>query len=328
MALIGAGIFARETYVPNIDAQGGARIQLTAILSRSAGPIEETLSALKHSSGDQVLRFIGSEGEEHFFAQARDICDAVIIVVPIPLLGGYVERCLALGVHVLSEKPVAMTSTEARRLITLYRGERQCASCLWHVAENYRLEPAVSYARGLVQRHAPLRPKTFSLIALRQQSPTSKFAVTTWRAQPAYSGSFVLDGGIHFVALLRTILGADITDMQATYEERSVCEVGTCGACRVGDAMGTFLIRYGLFSSVVCRLDVYFDDAILSIIQHKGEGWEVAMTGTETRRFPFGGLEAEFEVWLRACEAGEEAGELSPEEALTDLIVVENMCRA
>ena len=192
VAVIGAGIFVRETYIPNLLANS-TRVKLTAILSKTSASIEECLLLIK--DGGDVTRFIGSAGEEEFFIQAKDICDAVIIVVPIPLLAKYVERCLLVGLHVLSEKPVAMTSLEARKLISLYRQEQR--PCTWHVAENYRLEPAVCYASEIVQKYH-LRPKTFSLVAIRQQSATSKFAVTPWRyyisfSFPMYQTYFYID---------------------------------------------------------------------------------------------------------------------------------------
>ena len=210
MALIGAGIFARETYIPNLQQFAG-QIQLTAVLSRSAESIAALLALTpKMTAGtvdttDAVAQFIGVTGEAQFFATARNICDAVIITVPIPLLATYIERSLAIGLHVLSEKPVAMTGSEARYLIKLYR-EPLTQKCSWSVAENYRFEEAIIYAAAVV-RAQPTVPKTFTFLALREQFPTSKFAATLWRANPAYQGSFVLDGGIHFVALLRSILG-------------------------------------------------------------------------------------------------------------------------
>lgn len=201
VGLIGSGIFARETYIPNILANAD-KVALTAVLSRTAESIEQLLQLITPScsrSNDNlsssVQKFIGSTGEEAFFNNAKSVCDAVIIVVPIPLLGKYVERCLQSGLHVLSEKPVAVTSTDAARLISLYRTIKMTKNnILWHVAENYRFEPAVLFARSLVQKQA-CKPKTFMLTALRQQTPTSKYAVTTWRATPDYKGSYVLDGG-------------------------------------------------------------------------------------------------------------------------------------
>jgi predicted dehydrogenase len=334
ISIIGAGIFVKDTYIPNIEANRH-RIKLTAILSRSAQSIDE-VSQLLSDGGEGVQRFVGPEGEEEFFLRAKEVCDAAIVVVPIPLLGKYVERCLRSGLHVLSEKPVAMTSDEAGSLIERYRGGIEVTNgiqlekgIMWHVAENYRLEPAVQYAADFVKNHH-LRPKSFALTALRQQSVTSKYAVTTWRATPQYKGSYVLDGGIHFIALLRTIMGKEstVSNIISTYEERSVVEVATCGSCRVGEALGTFHIRYGALPLVVCRLDVYWDDVILTITQFKGIGYEVAITGQETRIFPFGGLEAEFSLWLDTFTTGQPAPELSPEEALADLFVVEAMCNS
>ena len=331
IAIIGAGIFVRETYVPNFIANAG-RVQLTAVLSRSAGPIDEIISLYLDGTSNseiKIHKFVGAGGESAFFSQAREICDAVVIAVPIPLLGHYIERCLAIGLSILSEKPVAMNSTEAQRLIAFY--EQQNIPGLWHVAENYRLEPAVAYASNLVRSHSS-SPKAFALTAIRQQTPTAKYAVTPWRVTPEYAGSFVLDGGIHFIAMLRAVLPGQVTDIQAIYQENSVVEVGSCGACRVGDALGTFHIRYGLFSDVVCKLEVYWDDAIMTITQIKGVGYDVVMTGKDTQRFKFGGLQVEFTRWLDSFSDGRSPPiiipELTPDESLLDLLVVEKMCQS
>ena len=262
VALIGAGIFARETHIPNVLAHKN-RVKLTGILSRSPEPIDEAL-ALLGDNGAGVQKFYGSDGEDNFFACAHDICDAVVIAVPIPLLGKYIERCLALNIHVLSEKPVAATSAEAARLIAVYRQDVS-RSGLWYVAENYRVEPAITFASSIVRGH-PSAPKAFALMALRQQSPNSKYAVTAWRTQPEYKGSFVLDGGIHFIALLRAVLGGDVHNVRGTYEEHSVCEVGAYGACSVAGATGTYFIRYGMFPSPVCKLEVYVRLSLLDNI--------------------------------------------------------------
>lgn len=327
IALIGAGIFARDTYIPNLEANG-SRSKLTAILSRSAEPIDEALSLLNGGNGDDgtVKKYVGEEGESAFFAEAVNICEAVIIVVPIPLLAKYVELCMRAGLHILSEKPVAMTSVTAAELIFTYRQLRKerPQTGLWHVAENYRLEPAIEYANELVKAHSSL-PKTFTMIALRQQSPTAKYAVTTWRQTPDYAGSFVLDGGIHFVAMMRAVLGGNIANVKSRYFEHSVVECGTCGSCSVGDAIGTFHIQYGAFETPVFRFDVYFPDAVMSIAQIKGVGYEVSMSQQQTRKFPFGGLQKEFSLWLESITTASSVSMLEPEESLVDLLVIERM---
>ena len=63
----------------------------------------------------------------------------------------------------------------------------------------------------------------------------------------------------------------------------------------------------------------------MSIVQIKGVGYEVTMTGQETRTFGFRGLELEFVAWLDAFQGAAPAA-LSPEEGLADLIAVEAIC--
>ena len=64
----------------------------------------------------------------------------------------------------------------------------------------------------------------------------------------------------------------------------------------------------------------------MSLVQLKGVGYQVEMTGHETRTFDFRGLELEFAAWLDALDAAEELPALSPEEGLADLLAVEAMC--
>jgi hypothetical protein len=74
---------------------------------------------------------------------------------------------------------------------------------------------------------------------------------------------------------------------------------------------------------------MYWEDATMSIVQIKGVGYEVAMTGQETRTFGFRGVELEFVAWLDALQGacqGAASDVLSPEQGLADLRVVEAMC--
>jgi hypothetical protein len=70
---------------------------------------------------------------------------------------------------------------------------------------------------------------------------------------------------------------------------------------------------------------MYWEDATMSLVQSKGVGYEVAMTGQETRTFGFRGLELEFTAWLDAIQGAASAA-LSPEEGLADLLALEAMC--
>ena len=144
-ALIGCGIFARETYVPHFVRLRGHGVRLTAVVSKSGASADAAIAALGHYDG-VVMRFV--DDEDSFFLRAKEVCDAVVICVPIPLLGKIVAKCLAAGLHVLSEKPVAMTSEEARSLIHVK--EEKFPNLVWLVAENYRCEPAVLAAQQIL----------------------------------------------------------------------------------------------------------------------------------------------------------------------------------
>jgi predicted dehydrogenase len=63
-------------------------------------------------------------------------------------------------------------------------------------------------ARDLIQTKKAIG-QVMSIFAVRMSSmnAANKYFHTTWRQTPAYQGGFVLDGGVHDVALLRMILG-------------------------------------------------------------------------------------------------------------------------
>lgn len=72
--------------------------------------------------------------------------DVVFDVVVPPARAGVVETALAQGCHVLSEKPMATSLAEARRLIDLARG----AGRLHGVVQNRRWLPGIRRARALL----------------------------------------------------------------------------------------------------------------------------------------------------------------------------------
>ncbi len=102
-------------------------------------------------------------------------------------------------------------------------------------------------------------------------------------------------------------------------------EVSSCGACRAGSVLGSFQIRYGAFVESVSRLDVYWSDSSMSLVQVRGVGYQLIRSGEETQTFAFGGLAAEFQDMINALE-GVNAPHLLPKESLADLEAIEIMC--
>jgi predicted dehydrogenase len=141
VALVGCGIFARDSYTPVLLSEPvSKRVHVVALYSRS----EESalrLRADKYAhTGHVVGVYHGAEGLDQLLAR-QDI-DAVFVLLPIESQGDAIRKALLAGKHVLSEKPIAPTAAAARELIALHA--ERAASCLWGIAENFRCGPIFS----------------------------------------------------------------------------------------------------------------------------------------------------------------------------------------
>lgn len=132
---------------------------------------------------------------------------AVSVCMPINLQPVAIRAALKAGKHVISEKPVADTVANARSLIEEYNSLPEGSRPIWGVAENYR------YMQSLQLAESKLRAiggdlVSFSLVSNKFVRPDGNYFNTSWRKNPTHPGGFLLDGGIHYIAALRSLLGA------------------------------------------------------------------------------------------------------------------------
>jgi predicted dehydrogenase len=120
----------------------------------------------------------------------RDL-DAVLIATPPAVHSDQVCRALAAGKSVLVEKPLCLSREELAAIT-----RHQQPGRVLMVAENYLYKPLVGRLRQLLPELGAIR-----LIELRKER---KVAVTGWRR----AHGALLEGGIHFVALLNELLAA------------------------------------------------------------------------------------------------------------------------
>lgn len=161
----------------------------------------------------------------------RSDIEAVDVVLPIDNLLSSIESALKHGKHVISEKPVAPSIKEGLEFIKKYEEVYKPKGLIWSVAENYYYEPAgvrpnlmpirsqaaSSYfscrslqllAKELIQNKKAIGTVMHSLVVrFSAMNSANKYFHTSWRQIPSYQGGFVLDGGVHDIALLRLILG-------------------------------------------------------------------------------------------------------------------------
>lgn len=108
-------------------------------------------------------------------------------------------EALQAGVHVMVEKPIALTVRQGRRLVDAARqAGRKLA-----VAENYRRDPINRLAKALIDAGAIGRP----FLAVQASSGSGEFVIITpWRHLRRKCG-IVVDMGVHYTDLLEYFLG-------------------------------------------------------------------------------------------------------------------------
>ncbi|KAJ3017589.1 hypothetical protein HKX48_003454 [Thoreauomyces humboldtii] len=353
VALVGAGIFAKRTHLPTILKQDC--FELIAIYSRSAESARKLLDGVSATPDVYHDGIEGSGGMDALFA--RDDLRAVIVCLPVGPQEDAVRRALAAGKHVLSEKPIAGSSASAVALTEWYArlSSRTAAPApLWLVAENWRAEGATRHAARLVRDAG--RVRTFSLQCSVDVQPDNAYVGTGWRVGDKQNlpGGFLMDGGVHWVALLRAVVG-DIKKVagSASLSAQHCAPVdtlsgvlwldghdgaaGTLGMCFAAPGRG-----FELALNVVC------DGGTLQVRRSNGPfvvEWTIATASTDdksggspsdkshTRNFEIEGIEEEFREFARQVQwsgteqtSDENKGiDLSPDQAVADVRVIEGL---
>ncbi|KAH8112867.1 NAD-binding protein [Phellopilus nigrolimitatus] len=207
IAILGAGLFAREAHLPAVAALEDRSV-LRAIYSRShksaSALAEAAQTELKLDAPPKVYSDDSAATLDTLLART-DIA-AVIIALPITVQPSIIIRCLQAGKHVLSEKPVAPDVKSGVDLISRYQKDFKHKGLIWRVAENFEAEPGYRKAAEAIKEGKIGDVRFFRLTAVGYVDKDGKWYKTPWRTVPDYQGGFLLDGGVHSVALLRTLL--------------------------------------------------------------------------------------------------------------------------
>lgn len=204
-AIISTGRHPDLKIAPALNATPGAR--LVAVYSRdrerAAAFAEKHGAAAAYDSLDAVLR--------------DDRVEAVFLCSPNALHAEQALLAARAGKHVLTEKPMTTTLSDAIRMV---RGCQEAGVKLG-VGFHLRQHPAHLEARRLVAAG------TLGTIALAQGQwgfgtrgqvmPTARPPLQQWWDDPALIGgaSTMMGTGVHVVDLLRFVLGAEVTEVAA-----------------------------------------------------------------------------------------------------------------
>jgi predicted dehydrogenase len=146
---------------------------------------------------------------------------------------------------------------------------------------------------------------------------------------PTHQGGFLLDGGVHFVAGIRLLLGSEepfvSVSAHSTQLQKHLPPVDTVDA--------TLKTKNGVTGTVSISFGTTFKGTGYSVASEKGVVnvlRETVKIGEETREVPNEktGVPPEVRIWGEAIMAGRADQRQSPEEALADLEVLEAMLKS
>ncbi|MBK8049499.1 MAG: Gfo/Idh/MocA family oxidoreductase [Anaerolineales bacterium] len=317
LAIIGAGIFARETHTPAL-LRLAERFQVVAVCSRGG----ESAAALAQQFGADVA-VVATPAE----VLARDDVDAVDIVLPIDAQAPVVADALRSGKHVISEKPIAPDSATAQALIELHSAQ---TGQVWMVAENWRYEDAYVRAAEVVKSGVLGRILTVHLTHFAPMTPANKYYKTAWRRAGGFPGGFLVDGGVHNAAILRLIAGeVDSVTAFTTQANADLPPVDTLGAALrfASGALGVYLNTYAAGTPFNAPLTLVGSQGSLRV--ERGRLEITRNDGkVETEVLPaMTGVQHELAAFADAIQFGVPHRN-TPQEALRDLQLIEAMLRA
>lgn len=263
---------------------------------------------------------------------ARDDISAVIIALPIVTQPTFIETALRAGKHVLAEKPVGPDIARAKNLIDYYHRVSTGNNATLAIAENLRFYPSIAYASEQLRMLGKVTQ--FSVKVMSLVSQHSKWYNTEWRKKPDYQGGFLLDGGVHYAAATRLLLGRDDapSEVQAFTDrvQHHLVPIDTVVAIiktRRG-ATGTFQLSEGSLMEafeweVACeRGTVKLTNETVTVVKQRGS--ERIVKEFERTR----GVGEEVRAWAQSIRDGKPSPLQLPEEALADVEFVEKMFRS
>ncbi|GEM_PF-388620 len=140
VAIIGAGGIS-GAHSGAIMGSGG-RVRLTAAIDPNRAAVQTLAAAHQGASAfSEVDEFLKAH------KTGRIEADGVVICTPPSMRIGIIQACLKSGLHILSEKPIAHTLADARKLTALAKKHPKCGT---FVAYCHRFVPAVQVMKSMV----------------------------------------------------------------------------------------------------------------------------------------------------------------------------------
>lgn len=323
LALLGAGTFASTTHQSVLTSlTSSQRLHVTLIWSRTS-PSATALSKLYTPSPAVYYQLPEHDNPDisvRAALAAHPELDVAILALPPDIQPSIAALCLHHGLHVLQEKPLALNLATARNILQVAKESRRFLA----VAENYRFEPALQYAKQLVsQIGGVIGGRMVAQVPMPEGSRYGR----AWRLNLDGLGILV-DGGVHFVAGLRLVVGP-VNRVSGICQRHAGWFKGFDTVTAIVQAAGHSVM---LFVTYACNIftwefRIVGRHADVVVERLKGRtGYRVSLVKKdgdhdliEAKEFQFGGIEAEFQAFFESIRSGSLHPFLDPKEAFADL---------
>jgi predicted dehydrogenase len=313
LGLIGTGVAARELYLPAFRALS-KKLEVVACTNRTR---EKAEAYARLAEIPQVL-----DTPDDLIA-SPDV-DAVMISLPIDAQPELVKQVLAAGKPVISEKPLAPSVAEGKKLVKAAARY----DVPWLVAENFAFMPAIDRVRRWLTEGKLGAPRLVEVFQLTFMDAKNPYFHTPWRQQPKHIGGFVADGGVHMAHALRRVMGMPevVKNLTAQFDpmlspiDTAVAVLkfpsgvlGTWTSCfSAHHHQGPMLRMYGSKATA----ELYWSHALL----RTGRGKETRFDAKVTS------FEAQFSHFVEVVQKGTPLS-YTPEQALLDLTLIDSIVR-
>jgi predicted dehydrogenase len=319
LALVGAGIFVRDAHLPAL-AQLRGYFELAAVWSRSEESVQAVVQQWRELGGGHLAVYTDLAA-----LLADQEIEAVDVVLPIPQQAEVVAQALAGGKHVVSEKPIAQSSETALALIETHRRHPER---VWMVAENWRYEEAFVRAAELLRAGAIGRPLVAHWSQFSPMTPQSKYYGTAWRRGGEFRGGLLLDSGVHYISVLRMLLGevrSVSAHVQQVAPDLNPADTLTATLEFAGGVQATYLNTFAVASPFSAPLTIVGDSGGLRVERGRIELVQNGVAGVqEMHCAKFNGVHDELAAFAGAVADGVPQRN-TPLEGLADLEVIEAM---
>ncbi len=256
------------------------------------------------------------------FDECLELVDAVYIALPNSMHAEYTVRAARAGVHVLCEKPMAVTVQECRQMITACRRNKVKLM----IAYRLHFETINIAAIELAKRG--------DLGDLKYFNSSFSMAVRKGdiRTKRAYGGGTLYDIGVYCINAARTLFGAEPTEVSAISVNSGLASLAeidetTAATLRFGDdRIATFVTSFHAADVAAYRIVGTKGDLHADPAYEYAEGLEYVLTreGRKTRKHV--GKRDQFApelLYFSDCILKDRTPEPSGEEGMQDVRIVQ-----